>query len=309
MKLLYGEGFSKERRMQMAPVIYNNIIMGTKVLIESADMLHIPIDGVADLAKDFLENVPDDQAINEELGAKINKLWNDAGMQNVYERRAEFQLFDSYNKFARDIERIAGDDYEPTVNDVLRSRVRTSGIVEERYVIDNVQFVMYDVGGQRNERKKWIHCFDNVTAVIFVAAISEYDQVLYEDHTTNRMDEALNLFDEICNSCWFLETSMILFLNKVDLFDEKFYKVPFRLNPGENGCEAGRNLSYEGSNEDINAAKAYLVDLFLEKNNEQGKEVYHHITCATDTNNVSTVFNACKDIILKGNLQSSGFMD
>jgi hypothetical protein len=55
------------------------------------------------------------------------------------------------------------------------------------------------VGGQRNERRKWIHCFDDVTAVIFVAAISEYDQVLYEDPTQNRLMEALNLFDEICN--------------------------------------------------------------------------------------------------------------
>ena len=55
---------------------------------------------------------------------------------------------------------------------------------------------MYDVGGQ-NERKKWIHCFHTVTAVIFVAAISEYDQVLYEDHSANRIQEALALFEEI----------------------------------------------------------------------------------------------------------------
>ena len=48
-------------------------------------------------------------------------------------------------------------------------------------------FEMYDVGGQRNERKKWIHCFEGVTAVIFVAAISEYDQKLFEDASTNRM--------------------------------------------------------------------------------------------------------------------------
>jgi G-protein alpha subunit len=59
---------------------------------------------------------------------------------------------------------------------------------------------MYDVGGQRNERKKWIHCFDDVTAVIFVASLSEYDQVLYEDNTVNRMEEAVTLFSDIANS-------------------------------------------------------------------------------------------------------------
>ncbi|VDM59949.1 unnamed protein product [Angiostrongylus costaricensis] len=45
-------------------------------------------------------------------------------------------------------------------------------------------FRVYDVGGQRSERRKWIHCFDNVNAVIYVAAISEYDQVLKEDNKT-----------------------------------------------------------------------------------------------------------------------------
>ena len=58
---------------------------------------------------------------------------------------------------------IKQDGYIATVEDLLRSRVRTSGIVEEVYTIDEVVFVMYDVGGQRNERKKWIHCFDSVT--------------------------------------------------------------------------------------------------------------------------------------------------
>jgi guanine nucleotide-binding protein G(i) subunit alpha len=80
---------------------------------------------------------------------------------------------------------------------------------------------MYDVGGQRNERKKWIHCFEGVTAVIFVAALSEYDQILFEDASTNRMMEALNLFDEICNNSFFIKSAMILFLNKRDLFAEK----------------------------------------------------------------------------------------
>jgi hypothetical protein len=41
-------------------------------------------------------------------------------------------------------------------------------------------FRMVDVGGQRSERRKWIHCFENVTSIMFLAALSEYDQVLVE---------------------------------------------------------------------------------------------------------------------------------
>ena len=85
---------------------------------------------------------------------------------------------------------------------------------------------MFDVGGQRSERKKWIHCFENVTTILFLVAISEYDQLLFEDETVNRMQEALTLFDSICNSRWFIKTSIILFLNKIDRFKEKLPVSP-----------------------------------------------------------------------------------
>ena len=144
--------------------------------------------------------------------------------------------------------------YIPTEQDVLRSRVRTTGIVQTDFKIKGLDFAMFDVGGQRNERRKWIHAFDDVNAVIFVAALSEFDQasrqpmsarvrvprqvpgaahlacisapqVLYEDETQNRMEEAISLFDQIVNSRWFAETSMILFLNKKDLFEMKIAKA------------------------------------------------------------------------------------
>lgn len=87
---------------------------------------------------------------------------------------------------------------------------------------------MFDVGGQRSERKKWIHCFENVTTILFLVAISEYDQLLFEDETVNRMQEALTLFDSICNSRWFIKTSIILFLNKIDRFKEKLPVSPMK---------------------------------------------------------------------------------
>ncbi len=80
-----------------------------------------------------------------------------------------------------------------------------------RYDIDGSPFEIYDVGGQRNERKKWIHCFDDVTALIFVAALSEYDQTLFEDSTTNRLLEAVELFGEICNNRSYIELHIYFF--------------------------------------------------------------------------------------------------
>jgi GTPase SAR1 family protein len=127
------------------------------------------------------------------------------------------------------VDRLAESGYVPTVDDVLRSRAKTTGIIETEFVVDGVMFKMVDVGGQRSERKKWMHCFTDVTAVIFCVALSEYDLKLYEDNETNRMHESLKLFKEITNSKWFAETSTILFLNKSDLFREKIRKVSLKV--------------------------------------------------------------------------------
>jgi guanine nucleotide-binding protein subunit alpha len=59
---------------------------------------------------------------------------------------------------------------------------------------------MFDVGGQRDERRKWIQCFNDVTAIIFVTACSSYNMVLREDPTQNRLRESLDLFKSIWNN-------------------------------------------------------------------------------------------------------------
>ncbi|EDR03876.1 G protein alpha-subunit [Laccaria bicolor S238N-H82] len=49
----------------------------------------------------------------------------------------------------------------------------------------------------------------------------EYDQMLYEDESVDCMQEELSLFDLVCNSRWFIKTSIILFFNKIDLLTKK----------------------------------------------------------------------------------------
>lgn len=132
---------------------------------------------------------------------------------------------------------------------------------------------MFDVGGQRSERKKWIHCFENVTSIIFCVALSEYDQVLLEESSQvsghemervrmgltsvsqNRMMESLLLFDSVVNSRWFMRTSIILFLNKVDIFKQKLGRSPL----------GNYFPDYSGGN-DVNKAAKYLLWRFNQVN-------------------------------------------
>jgi GTPase SAR1 family protein len=209
------------------------------------------------------------------------------------------------------IRRIASRDYVPSQQDVLNTRVRTSGIVEERYTINSNKFLIVDVGGQRNERKKWIHSFEGVTAVLFVAAINEYDQMLFEDNTVSRITEAVKLFDDVCNNAFFKRTTMILFLNKRDLFEEKLFKIPLRVRGKRNDDFQGPYANAQGVSKRaaIDAATAYMTRQFTQVNRQPGRTVFAHVTCATDSDAVRLVFDACRDTILRENLSNFGFMD
>ena len=293
---MFVSGYPESERKNFIPIIYNNIITSMKVLCQQCDSF-APVNEENQPAKKLLEELKGDEEIDEGIGHALMALWNDPGIQVTYDNRAAYQLTDSTAYFLDQLNIVCRPDYLPSEQDVLRSRVRTTGIVENDFEIENNQFKMYDVGGQRNERKKWIHCFENVTAVLFVAAISEYNQVLYEDENTNRIVEALNLFEEICNSRWFRETSMILFLNKRDLFAEKCTKVSLSVCfpdfTGDDSYEAGAH---------------FIQEQFETKNRNPDKQIYTHLTCATDTENIAVVFNAVKDIIIRKSLNEAGLV-
>jgi hypothetical protein len=94
---------------------------------------------------------------------------------------------------------------------------------------------------------------------------------------------------------------MILFLNKRDLFETKIKSAPIQ--------QVAIFSDYDGPDRDYEAGVEYFVQKFLERNKAgDDHPIYYHVTCATDTRNVRVVFDSCKDIILRNNLQVSGFM-
>jgi len=201
-------------------------------------------------------------------------------------RDRKYHLNESASYFFENIDRFMAPDYVATYQDVLRARVRTTGIQESVFVFNDMRLRLLDVGGQRSERRKWIHCFDAVRAVLFVVSLSEFDQTLRKGKE-NRMLESLALFDDICNSRWFANTAFILFLNKTDLFREKIARIDMK-----DHCfptyTAGRN--YE-------AASAFIKQRFLERNLTQNA-IFGHFTCAISTDTFEFVFNAVRSTIL-----------
>lgn len=300
MKIIHESGFTAEDYKQYKPVVYSNTIQSLVAILRAMGNLSIPF-GLPEreldskLVMDVVSRMEDTEPFSEELHAAMKRLWTDSGVEECFSRSNEYQLNDSAKYFLDDLERLGQPNYEPTEQDILRTRVKTTGIVEVFFTFKCLNFKLFDVGGQRSERKKWIHCFEDVTAIIFCVAMSEYDQVLHEDETTNRMHESLKLFDSICNNKWFTDTSIILFLNKKDLFEEKIKKSQLTVCfPEYNGRP------------DYHEASAYIQAQFEAKNRSTKKEIYCHMTCATDTTNIQFVFDAVTDVIIANNLRGCG---
>lgn len=301
MKVIYGKQYSDSERAAALPTIYSNVINAMKILCDAAATLDMTSRIVAINEFNMVKDLDENEVITVPIGTAIGALWSDPGIKAVWDRRSEFQIVDSVKYYFDKIDQIKNPGFLPDKDDILYSRVRTSGIVTESYDIEGTVFEMYDVGGQRNERKKWIHCFEGVTAIIFVAALSEYDQKLFEDASQNRMVEAIDLFGDIINNKFFERSSIILFLNKKDLFETKVKLVSI--------SDSEPFSDYNGPRGDYDAGVKYFLEKFLERNKSADRQIYHHTTCATDTKNVRIVFDSCKDIILRENLKNSGFMD
>ena len=125
-----------------------------------------------------------------------------------------------------DLDRIADPNYVPSDDDVLRARLKTVGVTEYRFTRETSNAIgsdwrIYDVGGSRTQRPAWAPYFQDVDAIIFLAPISCFDQVLVEDHTVNRLEDTVLLWKSLCGNPLLKGCNLILFMNKTDLMAKK----------------------------------------------------------------------------------------
>lgn len=290
--LRYSEETKSERKLNSTGVVDNCFWEDKYVMSEPMEP------NASETIPFLLETLKKGTYSRHHVAEAIHQLWNkDLGIREIFDRSNEFQLEGSASYYFDRILSFGDPNYISSDIDILKGRIKTTGITETQFIINSFKFKVLDAGGQRSERKKWIHCFQDITAILFVIALSEYDQMLFEDERVNRMHEAVVLFESLCNSRWFANTPFILFLNKIDLLERKLHTSPLvKYFP-----------DYNGKPDDVDDAIKFFETNFL-KLNRTKKPMYVHRTCATDTNTMKFVLSAVTDMIIQQNLQRSGIL-
>jgi guanine nucleotide-binding protein G(i) subunit alpha len=301
LKQTFGEGYSSEKRKSFRMVIDANIIQGMQTLIKYSDRLALQfgtkISEELMNSKNFMNGLDEEAKLDENIANHISKLWKDPAIRITFEHSNLFHMpaHESAEYFFNRVLDIAQSGYIPSFEDILRCKARTSGIQTVEFIHGHHNVKLLDTGGQRNERKKWKKAFPGTDVILFVAAISEYDQTLFEDGKTNRLHETLKLFSEVCKSKLLAGTPIVLFLNKTDFFAQKIKKVDLRV------CFP----DYTGENEYIPGLD-FVASKFKEVYEGRTHELQIRVVNALESEQVVSSFEASKETIIMRNVGEKG---
>ncbi|KAJ3449993.1 guanine nucleotide-binding protein alpha-4 subunit-related [Anaeramoeba flamelloides] len=300
MKFIANGDFDSQDKLNTKALIRKTCFNQMKVLISNSERLGINLEN-KELANE-IKKKNDIDNWDSNFGRELKTLWDDIGIKKTYQfRNKKFHLNDSASYFFNSLERISEDDYDPITEDVLRCRVTTVGLYEETYEFDKYEITFIDVGGQRSERKKWNHCFERANSMIFFASLTGYCQVLLENSGINRMKESLNLFSQVCKSPWFVSSSIILFLNKQDLFKDLIEEIDLHEYFQE----------YNGGKDYDNAVE-FITSKYLEvgKSSQfnKNREIFPYVTCALDTKMIKYITKVAIDTLFNNTLKTIGLI-
>ncbi|XP_053688909.1 guanine nucleotide-binding protein G(f) subunit alpha [Sabethes cyaneus] len=323
MKILHEQnGFSFDERLEKLHDIIENIHESIHELVRQVILMNLQFDSKENhqCAQEIMKMGK--QApwhLNMEYVQRVRTLWSDNGVKKCFKRSNEYQLIDSAKYFLDRIEIISMPGYIPTNADILNCRKTTNGIQEVRFRITMPrsfgggcqEFRIFDVGGQRSHRTKWMQVFEGIEAVLFMIACGSFDQTLREDPSKNRLAEALELFRGVWHNRFLAETGLIVFLNKQDILKQKIAagKSIRDYFPEYNEFQIDSDICDE-----YTCTRTFIKSMLVDITNEpprrtshlikRKRSCYYHYTIATDTNNVRMVFNDVHNIILARNLQN-----
>jgi guanine nucleotide-binding protein G(i) subunit alpha len=202
-----NEPFSQQEREDFREVLWANATQAMQAILNAVIEMELQVmDPECQRAALYLVKTQLPQplaAYRTSIADAVQKLWRDPVIQMAFGRSREYQLVDSASYLFDRVPEMAKVDWLPTDQDMLRVRIKTTGIQGKSFVrsasigrnvlseilftMEKHEFRLFDVGGQKSERRKWIQCFEDVQVCLFVAALSEFDLQMYEDSETVRL--------------------------------------------------------------------------------------------------------------------------
>ncbi|XP_022215305.2 guanine nucleotide-binding protein G(f) subunit alpha [Drosophila obscura] len=331
MRILHINGFTDDERRDRIPEIYQNIHDSIHQLVLQMGLLGLDFGScTSERSADYILSLPGEapEYMNEEYCDHVMTLWNDVGIRACYDRSNEYPLLDSAKYFLDNFVRISDCAYIPSTEDILHSRKITTGISQITFRVPvpkslgggEQEFRMYDVGGQRDQRNKWIQVFEGIQAVLFLVSCSEFDQNLREDPNQNRLEEALKLFRRVWQNRFLASAGLIVFINKYDIMERKIRAGKHIVDYFPEYDEFCKRPQQDNCFDECDWTKMFikqkLVDITQEpfkrhsRNNSDlitsERECYYHFTVATDTRCIREVFSDVQKMILSENMSGTG---
>lgn len=216
--------------------------------------------------------------ITSNIALHLIKLWKDPAIQICYKQRHKLGIPDSTSIFFNKLDIIITNNYIPNNNDILLTYARTTGISDLTFLYKNkLKYKIYDIGGHRNERKKWNKLLLNnrdITCIIFVVSLSCYNEMLFEDSSINAMDETMKIFEEYINNIILKNCCWYIFFNKTDLFSKKIKE--------EGIIVCNRFKDYKGRLNHFDDSIEYIKMKFDQLNKDKCKKLEYKYICGID---------------------------
>jgi hypothetical protein len=164
---------------------------------------------------------------SNDIKDNLIKCWNDEAFKEAYKEKSNLQIFDGSDYFLGKLSELK-KDYSPTLTDLIYTRRKTIGINDIKFEKKGITFKLLDVGGQKNERKKWDQIAEETDMIFHLSSLNDYHKKMYEDNKTNRLIDNLNTFKSTIDSSLFKSCKVVLIFSKYDLFVQDLKNYPFK---------------------------------------------------------------------------------
>ncbi|KAF7319596.1 G-protein alpha subunit [Mycena chlorophos] len=317
MKIIHHGSFTDEELAEYQQDIRSNAIDAAREMLRALEH-----GGPAEDRRQKLIEVFAAETLSDAMAKAIHELWTDSDVVDWFLRHApETILTDNASYFLEHILRIAAPGYVPTQDDVLRARVSNAQTTEMTFAMTRYTFKVVDIGGQPTESRKWLHYFERrYYHAHFLRSIGRLQEgqiakthlFLLVELAQDRLRESRASFESLINSRYFRRTTIVLFLNKFDLFRDHLNKAPMDQHfpdytAGPDSVKAVKYILWRFMQ--LNHAKLAIYPQYVKPFSisfAHDRSITNAIEMDIGNNSVRSVLNTIKETILRGALRDSG---